>query len=238
MGWAASSCIEKVIFVLAALEILPVSIVLFYTAVLGFVAIAWVGAPGVTLAVPSLLLILFILVALVLEMLGSGICCNCCNCGIGQRSNLLFIAAGCRLLSVGTISFVIWLLTSDTLASTPMPSPPSPPIYPEGFAPPPSPPWHLMQPPTCPRTWPHYPPNPPQYPQWPSMPPWPPSPPPYSPGYTVISEQLIFLWVVLSLIFARILLSVGLDVSAGLRLRKSSAAPAEASDVAKEPQDV
>ena len=57
------------------------------------------------------------------------------------------------------------------------------------------------------------------------MPPGPPGLPPYPPGYTKISEQLVFLTVAVGLIFARILLSVGLDAHTAVRLRKKGEAP-------------
>ena len=227
MGWTEASCAERAIFILGAVEVVPIAAILFYTAVLGFAAVAWIGAPGLALALPSVLLILLIFVALVFEVVGSGICCDgCCNGGRPQRVSLLFAAAGLRLTAIGCIIFLIWLLSGDTLAPSPMPpSAPPPPRFPEGEAPPPSPPWHLMQPPCVPQTYPSFPPYPPGYPQWPSMPPSPPGLPPYPPGYTKISEQLVFLTVAVGLIFARILLSVGLDAHTAVRLRKKGEAP-------------
>ena len=216
MGWSTGTCLEKLIFVLGVIEVVPITVALFYSALLGFAAFVWLGTSGIAIGTPGVLVVASIFVAIVLELAGSGICS--CKCSASHRANLLFAAVGVRVVAIGCVGFLIWIFSSGVLDTIYPPSAPPPPMWPVGAEPPPSPPWFINQPPASPQTWPSWPPNPPA---WPAYPAFPPDPPGLPPGTYVITESQVFIWALVSLILMRIIFSIILNLCAALHLRKS-----------------
>lgn len=198
------SCAEIALFILGFASFLLSIPGIFYSAVFWLFATAFSAGQGWFMGVPFLVMFCLLLATGILEaFFGSGVCCpqpaSCRKCTLKAAIVL-------RALVMLTLIFTLVFFSNLHLfygQSTYVTAPPFPP----NAAPTPPPPWPA---------WPPHPPSPPKLsPDMPPFPPnptvWPPNPPLYPTDY-VDNSGLTVLIVWMVIIFAKLLITLVLDV--------------------------